>query len=411
MVHYKEYENGLKLVVKEMPGMLSVSTGILVGAGSYLETDKNNGISHFIEHVNFKGTEKYSAFKLSDEFDSIGAQVNAFTSKDMTCYYVKSATSAVERSFELLADLFLNSTYEKAELDKEKDVIIEEVNMSEDTPEDLCLDKLSEAYFGSQGLGRTILGPKKNVKNFKKSDILDYKSKYYNADNIVVSFAGNITALKAEKLVEKYFAPFLKTEKTEKTVDIKCENLLGRKYTVKDIEQTHLALGFKGEKFNGEKTDELSLVNIILGMGMSSRLFQKVREELGLCYTIYSYPSGYRDTGTIIIYAGINNDYVNEAFKSINDVLSDIKSGVTDKEFERGKAQVLSSFAFGEESTASQMILYGKYLLFTGKIFNVKDKINNIVNMNKSSVDEYIKTLDFDDYSLATVSKNKNFKF
>ena len=215
MAYSKIYDNGLKIVVNEMPGTLSASMGILVGTGSREEDADNNGISHFIEHVNFKGTERFSAFELSDAFDCIGSQVNAFTSKDMTCYYVKSTINSVEKSFELLSDLFLNSVYDEAELKRERDVIIEEINMSEDTPEDLCLDKLSEAYFGNVGLGRTILGPKKNIKKFTKSHILSYKERFYNADNIVLSFAGKITSKTAERLTEKYFLPFVSDKKSD----------------------------------------------------------------------------------------------------------------------------------------------------------------------------------------------------
>ena len=215
MVFYKKYENGLKVVVNKMNGVMSVSVGIMVGAGSYLENHKNNGISHFIEHTTFKGTEKLSSFEVSESFEEIGSQVNAFTSKETTCYYVKSTEMALERSFEILSDMFLNSVYKKEELEKEKGVVIEEINMCNDTPEEVCLDCLSEAYFGDEGLGRAILGPIKNIKSFTKNDIDEFRRDYYNADNIVISFAGNIDENKAITLVEKYFAPYISSEKSK----------------------------------------------------------------------------------------------------------------------------------------------------------------------------------------------------
>ncbi len=193
MVNYKKYENGLRLIVNSMDAMMSVSVGFLVGAGSCLEDASNNGISHFIEHTTFKGTDKMTSFQISSAFDDIGAQVNAFTSKETTCYYIKSTTGELEKSFELLSDMFLNSTYKSDELNKEKGVVVEEINMCLDTPEELCLDALSESYFGKQGLGQTILGSVKNVKGFKKDDIDKYRKRFYNADNIVVSFAGKIS--------------------------------------------------------------------------------------------------------------------------------------------------------------------------------------------------------------------------
>ena len=166
---FKEYDNKLKLVVNEMKGVMSVSVGIVVGAGSVLETDKNNGISHFIEHMTFKGTPSLTAFQVSEAFDEIGSQVNAFTSKEMTCYYAKSTTLALERSFEILSDMFLNSLYASEEIEKEKGVVVEEINMYADTPEEVCIDALSSAFFGDVGLGRTVLGPASNIKSFDKS--------------------------------------------------------------------------------------------------------------------------------------------------------------------------------------------------------------------------------------------------
>ncbi|MBR2336872.1 MAG: insulinase family protein [Clostridia bacterium] len=403
---FKEYGNRLKLVVNEMSGVMSVSVGIIVGAGSVLETEKNNGISHFIEHMTFKGTPSLTAFQLSEAFDEIGSQVNAFTSKEMTCYYVKSTTHALERSFELLSDMFLNSSYAQEEIEKEKGVVIEEINMYADTPEEVCLDGLSSAFFGDEGLGRTVLGPSENIRSFDKSFIDGYRNDFYNADNVVVCFAGNVDRANAEILVDKYFAPFVKTEKSKPYYLTKATNLGKTVKINKDIEQNHLAIAFDGIKYNGEYFDEMSLLNTVLGSGMSSRLFQRVREDMGLCYTIYSYPSSYRDVGSLAVYAGLNPDQTKQAYGAIFDVLKEVKrDGITAKEFEKGKAQVLSSFAFSQESTASQMMLYGKYLLFEGKTFDLTDKINYIENIKKSKVDELIDSLDFDKFSLSLVGK------
>ena len=389
-----------------MNGVMSVSVGILIGAGSYLENSKNNGISHFIEHMTFKGTPTLSSFALSEAFDEIGSQVNAFTSKEMTCYYAKSTTLSLERSFELLSDMFLNSVYDSGEIEKEKGVVIEEINMYADTPEEVCLDNLSLAYFGDEGLGRTVLGPAENIKVFDKSYIDEYRRDYYNADNIVVSFSGNADHQTAEMLVDKYFAPFVSSYKSKEYFKTTKANLGKIIKKNKDIEQNHLAIGFDNIKYNGKYFDEMALLNTVLGSGMSSRLFQRVREELGLCYTVYSYTSGYRDVGTLSIYAGLNPDQTTLAFDAIFDVLKTLKKdGITQKEFEKGKAQVLSSYAFSQESTASQMMLYGKYLLFEDKIYDGEQKIKYIENIDKRTVDELVETLDFDRYSLALVGK------
>lgn len=413
MAQVKKYAGGLRVIVENMPSLRSVSVGILVGAGSCLENADNNGISHFIEHTTFKGTKRFNSRTLSEAFDDIGSQVNAFTSKEMTCYYVKSTKSAMERSVDLLSDMFLNSVYDEDELNREKGVIIEEINMSEDTPEDVCLDTLSLAYFGNDGLGRTILGSKKNIAKFDKSYIEAYRKAYYNADNVVVSFAGNVTIEEADLLVSKYIEPFLSTNKSDSLIVPTDKNLYGKISKNKEIEQLHLALGFSCVKYDDELNNEASVMNVALGSGMSSRLFQTVREKLGLCYTVYSYPSGYRNTGSLAVYAGVNKETVNKAYDAIFAVLKELQNdGIGESELSRAKSQMLSSFEFGSENTASQMMLFGKYLLFTDKIFDFDNKVKKIEGVTGEGLNKFIRSLDFDDFSLSIVGKNaENIKF
>lgn len=407
MAQVKKYAGGLRLIVENMPSLRSVSVGILVGAGSCLENADNNGISHFIEHTTFKGTKRFNSRTLSEAFDDIGSQVNAFTSKEMTCYYVKSTKSAMERSVDLLSDMFLNSVYDEDELNREKGVIIEEINMSEDTPEDVCLDTLSLAYFGNDGLGRTILGSKENITKFDKSYIEAYRKAYYNADNVVVSFAGNVTIEEADFLVSKYIEPFLSTNKSDSLIVPTDKNLYGKISKNKEIEQLHLALGFSCVKYDDELNNEATVMNVALGSGMSSRLFQTVREKLGLCYTVYSYPSGYRNTGSLAVYAGVNKETVNKAYDAIFAVLKELQNdGIGESELSRAKSQMLSSFEFGSENTASQMMLFGKYLLFTDKIFDFDNKVKKIEGVTGEGLNKFIRSLDFDDFSLSIVGKN-----
>ncbi len=407
MAQVKKYAGGLRLIVENMPSLRSVSVGILVGAGSCLENADNNGISHFIEHTTFKGTKRFNSRTLSEAFDDIGSQVNAFTSKEMTCYYVKSTKSAMERSVDLLSDMFLNSVYDEDELNREKGVIIEEINMSEDTPEDVCLDTLSLAYFGNDGLGRTILGSKENITKFDKSYIEAYRKAYYNADNVVVSFAGNVTIEEADLLVSKYIEPFLSTNKSDSLIVPTDKNLYGKISKNKEIEQLHLALGFSCVKYDDELNNEATVMNVALGSGMSSRLFQTVREKLGLCYTVYSYPSGYRNTGSLAVYAGVNKETVNKAYDAIFAVLKELQNdGIGESELSRAKSQMLSSFEFGSENTASQMMLFGKYLLFTDKIFDFDNKVKKIEGVTGEGLNKFIRSLDFDDFSLSIVGKN-----
>ena len=230
MVHFKTFDNGIRLIVKRMPGLMSVTMGILVHTGASAESDREDGISHFIEHMMFKGTKKRSAFRISDEMDAIGAQMNAFTSKDITCYYAKSTTGHASEAFEILSDLFLNSVFPEDEMSREKGVIVEEINMNDDTPDDLCLDLLSKAYYGEKGYGRNILGTRENVNGFTRSDIKEYMSKHYAPENIVISMAGNIEPELAEELAEKYFAGVKPSPAENKKVEIElCAGSLFKK--------------------------------------------------------------------------------------------------------------------------------------------------------------------------------------
>ncbi len=395
MVHFKQFDNGLRLVVNQMSGLMSVTMGILVHTGASVESDKEDGISHFIEHMMFKGTKKRTAFKISDEMDRIGAQMNAFTGKDLTCYYAKSTTGHAEEAFEILADLFLNSTFPEDEMSREKGVIIEEINMNEDTPDDLCLDMLSRAYYGERGYGRNILGPRKNVEGFTRDDIKGYMQRRYCSDNIVISMAGNIDINIAEAMVEKYFAGIQKCccSKTDVKVELQAKSL----YKTKDIEQVHIGIAFPSVKRYDKLFDATQIMNAILGGSMSSRLFQTVREELGLAYTVYSYISTYCETGTLAVYAGVNAEKYKQSAEAIYSCVNDLrKKNISEEEFLRGKEQLISSQIFAQESTSSQMLLFGKELLYRGRVYNFEDRVNKISSVTLKDVLDAI-DVNFDD--------------
>ena len=214
MTFTKKFDNGLRLVIEKIDGLFSVSTGVLVMTGSANESAEENGISHFIEHTFFKGTSTRTAFEISDYVDRIGAYINAYTSKEITCYYTKSTAEHAEETLEVLSDLMFNATFDSAELEKEKGVIIEEINMSEDSAEDILYDTLAEGFYGKKGYGRTILGPVENIKRFTRDDVLSYLDKYYTADNMVISVAGNVDVEKTIADVERYFVSKIKRFKS-----------------------------------------------------------------------------------------------------------------------------------------------------------------------------------------------------
>lgn len=409
MVHYKQYDNGLRLVINKMEGMLSVSCGVLVKTGSMNESKEENGISHFIEHVMFKGTENRTAFEISDHIDRIGAQINAFTSKELTCYYTKSTKEHAIESLEILSDIFFNSVFDKEELEKEKGVIIEEINMSEDTPEEVCLDMLAKSYYGDNGLGQTILGPQKNIKRFNKSNINVYMDKYYTADNVVISLAGNVDIKKAESVVKDLFADKFIRKKSAKQIITEKEKPQYL-YKSKRIEQTHLGFAMKGFCAGDEKSDAFAIANIILGGGMSSRLFQKIREELGLAYSVYSYASQYKNDGVLEIYAGVNTAQRDLAVDAIVSEVKKFKNdGITEQEFIRGREQIISSFIMGQESTASQMLLYAKYLLLLDKEFDFTQRMKKLKEVTQKEVLGVIEqSFDIINASTATVGAKRS---
>ncbi len=409
MSYIKRYDNGLRLVLSQIQGMYSVSVGVMVRTGSINENKTENGISHFIEHVLFKGTNKRSAFEISDYVDRIGAQINAFTSKELTCYYTKSTKERLEDSIEVLSDIFFNSTFEKEELEKEKGVIIEEINMCEDTPEDLCFDLLSKSYFGKEGLGQTILGSVKNIKSFSRDDVKRYMDKYYTADNVVISIAGNLDIGETEKLVDKYFADNFDGKKSAPQVE-KQLTVREKIYKSKRIEQSHIGFAMNGLKINDQLSDAFSIANTILGGGMSSRLFQKIREELGLCYSVYSYPSSYKNSGVLEVYAGVNTESRDLAAEAIAEQIRKFrKEKVTEQEFLRAKEQLKSSTVFGRESTASQMLIHGKYMCYLDREFDYDKRVEKLNNVTIENVFEAIeRSFDIDNASSVSVGPKRS---
>ena len=400
MVHFKQLDNGIRLIVKQMSGLMSVSMGIIVGTGACVESDKEDGISHFIEHMMFKGTQKRTAFQISDNMDAIGAQVNAFTSKDITCYYAKSTSNHAAEAFEILADLFLNSVFPEEEMTREKGVVVEEISMNEDTPDDLCLDLLSKAFFGEENYGRNILGSKENVKGFTRADIKNYLKARYTADNIVISMAGNISVELAEELTYKYFGavPATKAEKRPLNVALQSRNL----YKSKDIEQVHVAVAYPSMKRYEPLCDATQIMNAVLGGSMSSRLFQTVREELGLAYTVYSYVSTFEKSGALTVYAGVNADSLTQSVEEVYNCIADLKKKtLTEGEFKRGKEQLLSSLIYAQESTSSQMLLYGKELIYSDKLYDFEDRVGKLNAVTLNDVFEAIE-YNFDDRYRAT---------
>ena len=407
MVKTTTLPNGIRVVVKGMEGLLSVTMGILVGTGAAYETDKEDGISHFIEHMQFKGTTTRTAFEISDAFDALGAQVNAFTGKDATCYYAKATSDHAGEAFALLSDLFLNSTFPEEEMVREKGVVVEEINMDEDTPDDLCLDLLARASYGTENYGRNILGPATNVQGFTREDIFAYKNERYCPQNIVIAFAGNISLDEAASLAERYFGEMECKNFQDRTKNVVWQS--GNIFRKKPIEQAHFALAFPTVGRNHDDVAALQVMNAIFGGGMSSRLFKRVREELGLAYSVYSYTSLYEETGSLTVYAGVNPQKAEEAAKAVIDVINTfVKEGMRDEELSRGKEQLRASTIYSQESTSSQMLLYGKHLLFRNEAYDLEKRMDELAAVTQEDIRRVIsENFDFSRASVASVGNLK----
>ncbi len=404
----KKYKNGLTLIVSE-GGALSTSFAIMVGAGAINETFKQNGISHYIEHMNFKGTKNYSSFDISNIMDTNGANFNAYTSNETTCFHAQTIKENLENTFKVMSEIVFSSIYDDEEASREKGVILEEINMSEDSPEDVCFDLASTAFFGEDGYGRTILGTRENVLSFKKEDIKKYLNDFYVSNNVVVAFGGNITQKECEVLVEKYLLPLVK-EGTSK--EIPTHNVVNKRQFLsktKDIEQVHFCLNFPSVSYISEDRTKSEMAVSILGGSMSSRLFRKIREELGLAYSVYSFANRYKDVGTVSIYAGLNSEKVDLGFNAILECIDDLsKNGITDEEFIKVKNSLKASTVFSLERATSRVQLLSRYYLATGKLYDYKERLKMVDKITKKDIEKM--ALEFNKFDMSTAIVGREVK-
>ncbi|MDR2090415.1 MAG: insulinase family protein, partial [Clostridiales bacterium] len=358
------YGNGMRAAHSYMESVRSVAIGVFVNTGSINEGAKDNGISHLIEHMLFKGTKKRNAFQIADDIDILGGQINAYTSKSATCYYTVATCDHTEECMEILSDIFFDSVLDEGELEKEKSVVLEEISAVEDTPDEYVMELVMEKYYAGHPLARPILGPRKNVKEFTPSDMRAYMRRFYTADNVVVSIAGHIKEDEADKLIRRYFVDRFGGEKGEKPLRARHVGRAAKAVKIKDIEQANIALAFPCYEFKHKGEMAMHCFNNIFGGGMSSRLFQRIREQMGLAYSVYSYASTYKNDGMFMIYAGTNparaNSAAEEIFKVIGEILS---GGITDREFLSGKEQLKGGLVLGQESSGAIMKVNAKYLL------------------------------------------------
>lgn len=402
----KKYDNGLTVIIDTISGLRSVASGIMVSVGSGYETEENNGISHFIEHMLFKGTKNRTAEEIVSAYDDAGAVYNAYTGKEYTCYYFKSIDEKAEECFEILSDLYLHSLFEKAELDRERKVILEEIGMSKDEPDGVCSDLLSRTMYHGP-LGMDILGTPENVSRFDKTDIEKYMKQHYTPANTVVAFAGNITEDKAFAFVDKYLAELISAPKTARSQLAEHEFFSGYGEYIHDYEQSELSIAYPSVPFGDERAAVVSALDAILGGNMSSRLFQRIREKMGLCYSVYTTTRKGRNSGAFLINANVNAKNAAECVKAIKEEVDLIvKNGVTEKEVERAKMQLKVGYLCGKENLMGHMRLLMNWRAIKDMDYDLDKTIAKIEALTAETVTEYAREVFSGRAAIAYVGKD-----
>lgn len=385
---YKKHvlENGLTIIGEEIPYVKSISLGVWINAGSRIEDEEISGVSHFIEHMLFKGTRNRTSKQIASEIDNLGGQINAFTSKECTCYYVKLLDSHIDIGIDVLSDMILNSKFNEDDLDKERSVIIEELKMYEDSPEDLAYDLLTENIYKNDPLGMNIIGTEESLNRLNREKLLDYFNKYYVPNNSVIAISGNFNF---DEIINKIEEKFKVWKKRDVNVDIKKAEFKSCFLTKnKDIEQVNLAMSLEAVPIENDKeVYALAVINTVFGGSISSRLFQKIREEKGLVYSIYSSQSLYRKCGELGIFASMSNEHLKEVYESIIEEIKIIKKYyLTDQEIKESKEQLKGSYILGLESTSSRMMSIGRALLLNNKVESTDDILKSIDNVDRETV-------------------------
>ncbi len=369
-------ENGIPLVIERIDSVRSVALGIWVKVGSRYEPAEKNGISHFLEHMFFKGTGRRSARDIAIDIDSVGGDLNAFTSRETTTFYVKVLDEHLDRGIDLLTDIFLHSTFPEGDMEKEKSIVKEEIKMVEDTPDDYIHDLFSQSVWGPEGIGQPVLGKRETIKSFTFEDLSSYVKKYYGTRDTVVACAGNVDP---ERLLKElnHALGGMRRGSEPKPVRVAVFNPSTSVHR-KDLSEAHVCMGIVGLPQGSPERYSLYLLNAVLGAGVSSRLFQKVREERGLAYSIYSFIASYVDTGLWCVYAGMGRKKVAEVVEIVAGELKGLKDTISADELRRAKDQLKGNLILGLESTNSRMQSIARQEIYHERYFSPEELMREI---------------------------------
>lgn len=364
--------NGVRIVTEHLPDLRSAALGIWVGTGSRSEKPAEGGAAHFIEHMVFKGTARRTAAQLAQEMDAIGGQVNAYTTKECTCFYARCLDDHLPRALDLLCDMVFSSNFDEKDVETERGVILEEIGMYEDNPEDLCSERLMAAVYKGSALARPILGRRASLEKMTGASLRAYHAGHYLPGNIVVSLAGSFPAFAVEELKARFAGLTGGRAGAEKPASYRPAVTLRKKA----IEQNHLTLAFPGLPYGDERRFALQLLSSMLGGGMSSRLFQEVREKRGLCYSVYSYGAGHAETGIFGIYTALGKETEAEALGTICAVVRDFAAHEPERdELERARELSKANVLMGLESTQARMSSLGRGILLQGRVLTADEVI------------------------------------
>lgn len=407
MIETKTLPCGVQLVTERIPQYQSASIGIWIGAGSAGENDKNNGVSHFIEHMFFKGTENRTALQLAKDTDDLGCSMNAFTGKEATCFHIKALTDVFPKAVDILLDMLCHSLFLEKDLRKERGVILEELNMVRDTPDDYIMDLLDEKVFWRMPLARTVLGTGTSVRSLHRADLLDYIRTWYKTDNIVVSVVGNFDEVQLEEQLENALPVFAGTSPEK----VRGQAAGGRRFgsLKKDINQTHIALGIPTIALDSPDYYAQLVVCDVLGGSMSSRLFQNIRERRGLAYNVYSATQSYAGGGLFYIYAGLTPGSEKDFLQAVSDEMKGLaEEGISEEQTEIVKQRMKSGFIFSLESTNSRMHRLGRNMLLLGRTYSEAETMAEIDAVTCAQVNAFLhRVCDLNAYSGVAISGDK----
>ncbi len=408
------HASGLRIVTEEVPSVRSAAVGIWVNVGSRDEAPATAGASHFLEHLLFKGTTTRTALEISSSIESVGGEMNAFTSKEYTCFYARVIDNDLPMAIDVVSDLITSSIVTALDVDAERKVVLEEIAMRDDDPSDLVHDLFSDTYYGDSPVGRPILGTVKSISEMSRNTVYNYYKKKYLPQDLVVAVAGNIKHKRVVAMVEEALArdnfldglgaPVLRPNTPIKNSKQKSVGLLYKK-----SEQAHMFYGMEGVSRADERRFAMGVLSAALGGGMSSRLFQEIREKRGLAYSVYSYAQQFAGTGVLGFYAGCNPTKAIEVIEIIRDVLSDVAdNGMTHEEIERAKGAVRGSLVLSQEDSGSRMSRIGKNEIVYGQVMDFDDILKAISRVSASDIREIASEFLVKTPTLALVGPFKN---